>query len=101
MGINSRTNRFEDNSLYILQKYQTIKIIINTGAATGFIVTQQQCHNKWDSLKRGYENASRIIIGNPDNFPLHSLNRFDRELFNEMSDEFWHQEGIYSNLEIF
>ena len=33
-------------------------------------------------------------MGNPNNFPLRSPNRFDRELFNEMSDEFWLREGI-------
>jgi hypothetical protein len=93
LGSNSRTNRLENNRLYFV-KISIIKIIIITGAVTGLVVTDQQCHNKWDSLKRGYENSSRIIMGNPDNFPLRSPNRFDRELFNEMSDEFWLRAGI-------
>jgi hypothetical protein len=64
------------------------------GVMTGFVVTVPQCQHKWNALKRGYENAIRIVNGNPNNFPLNSPNRYDRECFNEMSDEFWMRTGI-------
>ncbi|CAB4424675.1 unnamed protein product [Rhizophagus irregularis] len=59
-----------------------------------FIVTQNQCRNKWQALKRGYENLSRINNGNPDGHPIHSPNNYDIRFFNELSDEFWLQTSI-------
>ncbi|CAB4404752.1 unnamed protein product [Rhizophagus irregularis] len=56
-----------------------------------FIVTQNQCRNKWQALKRGYENLSRINNGNPDGHPIHSPNNYNIRFFNELSDEFWLQ----------
>src|SRR2546430_1279950 len=35
--------------------------IFNT---TGLVITPNQCHTKWNSLKRGYENLIRIISDN-------------------------------------
>ena len=68
-------------------------------AATGFVATPNQCRTKWRALKRGYENLSRILNGNEDDFPIESPNSFDRACFNEMSDEFWLVTGNYlSNL---
>jgi hypothetical protein len=64
-------------------------------AATGFNVTANQCKNKWNSLKRGYENVRRILTGNEDDFPIASPNSFDQACFNEMSDEFWLHAGSY------
>ena len=63
--------------------------------ATGFTATSKQCHNKWQALKRGYENLSRIMDGNYDDYPITSPNRFDKECFNEMNDEFWLRTGKY------
>ncbi|CAB4473028.1 unnamed protein product [Rhizophagus irregularis] len=56
-----------------------------------FIVTQNQCRNKWRALKRGFENLTRINNGNPDSHPIHSSNNYDIRFFNELSDEFWLQ----------
>ncbi|CAB5175672.1 unnamed protein product [Rhizophagus irregularis] len=56
-----------------------------------FIVTQNQCRNKWRALKRGFENLTRINNGNPDGHPIHSPNNYDICFFNELSDEFWLQ----------
>ena len=68
-------------------------------AATGFVATSQQCRIKWHALKRGYENLTRILGGNEDDFPIESPNSFDRACFEEMSDEFWLVTGKYlSNL---
>ena len=64
-------------------------------AATGFVATPKQCRVKWQSLKRGYENLSRIMNGNDNDFPITSPNKFDRECFNEMNDEFWLRTGNY------
>ena len=67
--------------------------------ATGFVATSRQCRVKWHALKRGYENLTRIRNGNDDDFPITSLNSFDRACFQEMNDEFWLQTGNYlSNL---
>jgi hypothetical protein len=68
-------------------------------AATGFVATSRQCRVKWNALKRGYENLTRIRNGNDDGFPITSPNSFDRACFQEMNDEFWLQTGNYlSNL---
>ncbi|EXX61860.1 hypothetical protein GLOIN_2v1815051 [Rhizophagus irregularis DAOM 181602=DAOM 197198] len=60
-------------------------------AATGFAVTSRQCSTKWNALKRGYENLSRIINNNDDDIPIVSPNSFDRACFTDMNDEFWLQ----------
>lgn len=63
--------------------------------ALNFIVTGRQCQIKWQSLKNGYENASRILNGNPDGYEIRSPNRYDRVFYQEMSDEFWLNTGNY------
>ena len=60
--------------------------IFNT---TGLVVTPNQCHTKWNSLKRGYENLIRIMSDNRRGYSLSSPNSFDEACFGEMSDEFW------------
>src|SRR5215469_5676265 len=64
-------------------------------AATGFVATANQCRNKWNALKRGYENSIRIITGNEEDFPISSPNSFDAACFMEMNDEFWLQTSNY------
>ncbi|GBC12421.1 hypothetical protein GLOIN_2v1815051 [Rhizophagus irregularis DAOM 181602=DAOM 197198] len=64
-------------------------------AATGFAATPRQCYTKWNALKRGYENLSRIINNNDDGIPITSPNSFDRACFADMNDEFWLQTGNY------
>ncbi|CAB4444996.1 unnamed protein product [Rhizophagus irregularis] len=59
--------------------------------ATGFAATPRQCQTKWNALKRGYENLSRIINNNDDDIPIISPNSFDRACFADMNDEFWLQ----------
>jgi len=66
----------------------------NIFMATGFVCTADQCRNKWNALKRGYENMARLYAENPQNLPLASPNNFDQACFTEMSDEFWGQEVI-------
>jgi len=63
--------------------------------ATGLVVTPNQCHTKWNSLKRGYENLIRIMNDNRRGYPLRSPNSFDEACFGEMSDEFWVVTGNY------
>lgn len=64
-------------------------------AAIGFAATANQCRIKWNSLKRGYENARRILTGNEEGFPIDSPNSFDEACFSEMDDEFWLQTCNY------
>ena len=45
--------------------------INNTHAV--FAPTRRQCRNKWNALKSGYENLKRLLNGNPDGFPTHTL----------------------------
>jgi hypothetical protein len=42
-----------------------------------------------------YKNVKRILLGNEEEFPIQSLNNFNRTCFNEMNDEFWLQTGNY------
>jgi len=63
--------------------------------ATGFVATGAQCRTKWNALKRGFENSLRIITENPQRLPTRSPNNFDRDCFNEMSDQFWLRTGNY------
>ncbi|GBC19249.2 hypothetical protein GLOIN_2v1815051 [Rhizophagus irregularis DAOM 181602=DAOM 197198] len=63
--------------------------------ATGFAATPRQYQTKWNALKRGYENLSRIINNNDDDIPIMSPNSFDRACFADMNDEFWLQTGNY------
>jgi hypothetical protein len=67
----------------------------NLFAATGFVATPNQCRSKWQALKRGYENLSRVIRDNPRDYPLTSPNNFDHACYLEMSDEFWLQSSNY------
>lgn len=69
----------------------SLRIII----ALNFIVTGRQCQIKWQALKSGYENASRILNENPDGYEIRSPNRYDRVFYQEMSDEFWLNTGNY------
>jgi hypothetical protein len=55
------------------------------GALENFIVTGNQCKNKWNALKLGYENLKRIMDGNPDGFPVHSPNNFDQRFYGDLS----------------
>ncbi|PKC57620.1 hypothetical protein RhiirA1_401274 [Rhizophagus irregularis] len=64
-------------------------------AATGFAATSRQCSTKWNTLKRGYENLSRIINNNDDDILIISPNSFNRACFANMNDEFWLQTGNY------
>ena len=61
----------------------------NIFMATEFVCTADQCRNKWNALKRGYENMARLYAENPQNLPLASPNNFDQTCFTVMSDEFW------------
>lgn len=61
----------------------------NIFRVTGLVVTPNQCHTKWNSLKRGYKNLRRIMTDNRRGYPISSPNSFDEACFNEMSDEFW------------
>ncbi|UZO12789.1 uncharacterized protein OCT59_004306 [Rhizophagus irregularis] len=83
-------NVFEDRSI---RDHSIIwaKIAARISNNYNFIVTQNQCRNKWQALKRGFENLTRINNGNPDGHPIHSPNNYDIRFFNELSDEFWLQ----------
>src|SRR5439155_2740324 len=50
----------------------------NIFTATDLVVTPNQCHTKWNSLKRGYKNLIRIINDNRRGYPLSSPNSFDK-----------------------
>jgi hypothetical protein len=54
-----------------------------------------QCRNKWNALKSGYENLRRLINGNPYGYPTHTPTLHDELLFYELSDEFWLIERNY------
>ncbi|GBC34052.2 hypothetical protein GLOIN_2v1815051 [Rhizophagus irregularis DAOM 181602=DAOM 197198] len=69
----------------------TINAARQVFAAIGFAATPRQCSTKWNALKRGYENLSRLINNNDDDIPIVSLNSFDRACFADMNDEFWLQ----------
>ncbi|RGB32761.1 hypothetical protein C1646_762466, partial [Rhizophagus diaphanus] len=63
-------------------------------ATTRFAATPRQCSTKWNALKRGYENLSRIINNNDDDIPIVSPNSFDRACFADMNNEFWLQTEV-------
>src|SRR2546429_9261814 len=44
----------------------------NIFMATGLVITPNQCHTKWNSLKRGYKNLIRIMNDNRRGYPLSS-----------------------------
>lgn len=69
----------------------SLQIIFNQN----FMVTGRQCQIKWQILKSGYENASRILSGDFDDHEIRSPNRYDRMFYQEMSDEFWLRTGNY------
>jgi hypothetical protein len=65
------------------------RIAQRIGVLENLLVTGNQCKSKWSALKLGYENMKRILEGNPDGFPVHSPNNYDRRLYGDLSDEFW------------
>jgi hypothetical protein len=60
-----------------------------TTAHPNFAPTAQQSRNKWNSLKSGYENLTRLIAGNPNGFPTRTPTIHDETFYTELSDEFW------------
>lgn len=58
-------------------------------AHPGLSVTADQCRNKWNSLRSGYENLVRLDNGNPEGFPTRTPSMHDERFFDELSDEFW------------
>jgi hypothetical protein len=80
--------RFEDRSV---RDHTTIweRIANRIQQTDNFTVSGQQCRNKWQALKRGFENLRRMFDGNPDGFPVSSPNSYDTRFYNELSDEFW------------
>jgi hypothetical protein len=44
----------------------------------GFRITAKQCQVKWYALKQGYENAKRLLQGNPNGYIIRSLNSYDQ-----------------------
>lgn len=63
------------------------------GQINNLIVSGNQCKAKWNALKNGYENLKRILQGNPDGYPVHHPNSYDRQFYGELSDEFWVTNG--------
>lgn len=61
----------------------------------GFVPTVEQCRRKWNSLKSGYENLSRLMEGNINRYPTRTPSMHDETFFNELSDEFWLQVRKY------
>lgn len=44
----------------------------------GFRTIAKQCQVKWYALKQGYENAKRLLQGNPNGYNIRSLNSYDQ-----------------------
>ena len=65
------------------------RIAQRIGGLENVLVSGNQCKSKWNALKIGYENLKRILEGNPDGFPVHSPNNYDRRFHGELADEFW------------
>ncbi|GET53153.1 hypothetical protein GLOIN_2v1451707 [Rhizophagus irregularis DAOM 181602=DAOM 197198] len=62
---------------------------------TGFAATPRQCQIKWNALKRGYENLSRIINNNDDDIPkVACLNLF--KILRLVSSKFYYRFIIVS-----
>jgi hypothetical protein len=57
--------------------------------AHNFAPTLEQCRNKWNALKSGYENLARLIAGNPHRYPTRTPTMHDETFYDELSDEFW------------
>jgi len=95
--IRLRRNYQEQFELAANRDHATIwaNISLQIIVSKNFFVTGRQCQIKWQALKNGYENASRLLRGNPDGHEIHSPNRFDRVFYQEMSDEFWLSTGNY------
>ena len=55
--------RVQDQGTYWRNISQDIALAHN------FAPTLEQCRNKWNSLKSGYENLARLIAGNPHRYP--------------------------------
>jgi hypothetical protein len=62
---------------------------------SGFNATKNQCRNKWNALKSGYENLQRLIEQNPQQFPTRTPTLDDEHFHAELSDEFWLVECNY------
>jgi DNA-binding LacI/PurR family transcriptional regulator len=62
---------------------------------SGLRVSKNQCRNKWNALKTGYENLERLIEQNPQQFPTHTPTLDDEYFHGELSDEFWLVECNY------
>ena len=71
------------------------RIANNIYQRDNFLVSQQQCRNKWRALQRGYENLRRLFNGNPNRYPTHSPNTYDTRFYTELSDEFWERTSNY------
>ena len=57
--------------------------------AHNFAPTLEQCRNKWNALKSGYENLARLIAGNHHRYPTQTPTMHDETFYDELSDEFW------------
>ena len=44
----------------------------------GFCIIAKQCQVKWYALKQEYENAKRLLQGNPNGYIIRSLNSYDQ-----------------------
>ena len=64
-------------------------------AHPNFAPTRNQCRNKWNALKSGYENLERLMNGNPEEFPTRTPTLHDERFHQELSDEFWLTERKY------
>src|SRR6266516_5232280 len=53
------SSRVQDQGTYWRNISQDIALVHN------FAPTLEQCRNKWNSLKSGYENLARLIASNP------------------------------------
>ncbi len=60
-----------------------------------FALTRNQCRNKWNALKSGYENLKRLLNNNPEGFLTRTLTLHDERFHEELSDEFWLVERNY------
>jgi hypothetical protein len=59
-------------------------------------VSAAQCRTKWNALVAGYENLKRLMSDNPPGYRTFTPSFYDRQFYNELSDEFWYRTGNYS-----
>ena len=76
-------SRVQDQGTYWRNISQDIALAHN------FVLTLEQCRNKWNALKSGYENLARLIAGNPHKYPTQTPTMHDKTFYDELSDEFW------------